>query len=89
MIIVIVIINNDNTSNRAAAAFACPRILLLFCVMYADFRIVIQAKGEPLAKQALHLSTIQTLSACPMCDMSPTDISYNIWDEDWGIKVGV
>ena len=47
--------------------------------MYADFRIVIQAKGEPLAKQMLHISTIQTLSTCPMCDTLPTDISYNIW----------
>ncbi len=47
--------------------------------MYADFKIIIQAGGEPLAKQSLHASTIQTNSACPMCDTSPGDVPYSLW----------
>ena len=47
--------------------------------MYADYRILIQASGPPLARQALHVSTIQTLSACPMCDTPPSELPSNLW----------
>lgn len=45
--------------------------------MYADFRIIIQASGPPLAKQAPHISTIQ--NTCPLCDTSPDDLSYSLY----------
>ena len=48
--------------------------------MYADYRVVIQASGPPLAKQAVHLSTIQTISSCPMCDTLPNESPSNLWD---------
>lgn len=47
--------------------------------MYADYRVIIQAGGPPLAKQAVHISTIQTMSACPMCDTAPNDLPSNLW----------
>ena len=47
--------------------------------MYADYRVFIQASGTPLAKQSVHISTIQTYSSCPMCDTSPNDLPSNLW----------
>lgn len=47
--------------------------------MYADFNILIQASGEPLAKQSPHSSTVQSSNVCPMCDTSPGDVPYSLW----------
>jgi GR25 family glycosyltransferase involved in LPS biosynthesis len=47
--------------------------------MYSDYRVLIQASGPPLAKQAAHISTIQTLSSCPMCDTLPNELPSNLW----------
>ena len=44
--------------------------------MYADFRILIQAEGEPLATQAKHASTVQSSLLCPLCDTTPKQVPY-------------
>lgn len=47
--------------------------------MYADYRVLIQASGAPLAQQDVHTSTIQTISSCLMCDTSPNNLPSNLW----------
>lgn len=47
--------------------------------MYGDYRVLIQAGGTPLAKQGVHVSTIQTMSICPMCNIAPNGLLSNLW----------
>jgi len=45
----------------------------------ADFRVIIQKSGPRLAEQSAHVSTIQTISPCLMCDTAPGELPSNLW----------
>lgn len=47
--------------------------------MHADYRVVIQTGGPFLAKQSIHISTIQNKLPCLMCDTAPNEYPSNLW----------